>query len=70
MGIKYKKFVSYEMSCYPKKCKECPAFSQTGIEGRCELGYMDGHDMRDFSGNRKYGNCRIESDERVKIVNL
>lgn len=70
MEIKYKKFISYEMNCYPKKCKECPAFSQTEIEGQCELGYMDGHDMRDFSGNRKYGNCHIESDERVKIINL
>lgn len=70
MGIKYKKFILYEMNCYPEKCKECPAFSKIGIEGRCELGYMDGQDMRDFCGDRKYSNCHIESDERVKIVNL
>lgn len=78
MGIKYKKFISYEMSCYPEKCRECPAFSQTsytcynerGMTAECELGYMDGHNMRDFYGDRKYGNCHIESDERVKIINL
>ena len=56
MKIKYKKNVSYEMERYPENCKECPCFSTTpyrcmnecGEEGHCELGYMDGKDMRDF----------------------
>lgn len=76
MKIKYKKNVSYEMERYPEKCKECPCFSTTpyrcmnecGEEGHCELGYMDGKDMRDFYGRIKFKECGIEKDARVVLM--
>lgn len=54
--IKYKKLIALELEKYPAKCNDCPMFYTTryqchnecGIEGHCELGYMDGYDMRDF----------------------
>jgi len=71
--IKYK--VCYEMERYPEKCRECPAFStspyichnESGEEADCQLGYMDGQDMRDFSGYRRHSKCKIEQDKRVTI---
>jgi hypothetical protein len=74
--IKYTKKVTYEMERYPEKCKECPCFSQKpyscmnekGMEARCELGYMDGKDTRDFYGNIKCSSCMIEEDDRVKLI--
>lgn len=74
--IKYKKHITYEMERYPEKCKECPAFRQTpytchnerGMEAHCELGFMDGKDMRDFNGNERLSNCYIRFDSRVKIM--
>jgi len=76
--IKCKKTVCYELSKYPEKCKECPAFStspyacqnERGEVAHCELGYMAGQDMRDFSGYKKYSRCRIEQDKRVIINEL
>lgn len=75
MKIRYRKYITYEMERYPVKCNECPAFKRTpyscynerGLEARCELGYMSG-DMRDFRGTIKYSKCRIETDDRVKIL--
>lgn len=74
--IKYKKHITYEMERYPEKCNECPAFRQTsyvchnerGMEAQCELGFMDGKDMRDFNGNIKYSGCYMGLDTRVKIM--
>jgi hypothetical protein len=76
MEIKHRMKISYEMERYPERCNECPCFSMTpyscmnerGHEGHCKLGYMGGHDMRDFSGRIKFKKCNIENDERVKIV--
>ena len=75
--IKCRKWVTYKMERYPENCKECPCFSQhpyscmneRGMEADCELGYMDRQDMRDFTGRIKYSKCRIEQDNRVKIMN-
>ena len=77
MKIKHKKFVSYIMERYPNTCEECPAFKQTpyqchyerGLEAHCELGFMSGHDMRDFSGKTKFSNCNIEKSCHVAISN-
>lgn len=76
--IKYAKRIEieYKIERYPQNCKECPCFSQhpyscmneRGTEARCELGYMDRQDMRDFSGGIKYSKCMIEKDDRVKII--
>lgn len=76
MQIKYRKKVLYEMERYPERCKDCPCFSTTpyrcmnecGDEGHCELGYMDGKDMRDFYGRIKFKNCGIENDTRVTLM--
>lgn len=76
--IRHTKKVTYEMERYPEKCKECPCFSQhpyscmneKGLEARCELGDMDGKDMRDFYGNIKYHRCGIETDNRVKLIDV
>ena len=76
MKIKYKKNVSYEMEKYPENCKECPCFSTTlyrcmneiGDEDHCELGYMDGEDMRDFYGRTRFNKCRIEKNTRVTLM--
>ena len=73
--IKYKKYIIYEIEEYPTKCNECPAFKQTtycchndrGLEASCELGYMKGKDMRDFTGNTKFTGCCMGLDKRVKI---
>lgn len=67
--------VRVEGNTYPKTCAECPAFSQVpyrchneaGYEARCMLGYMGGHDMRDFSGRTRFPLCRLENDPRVSI---
>lgn len=75
--IKCRKWVTYEMERYPENCKECPCFSQTpyscmnerGMEADCDLGYMYGQDMRDFSGRTRHSKCRIEQDNRVRIMN-
>ena len=75
MVMKYRKIVSFESECYPKKCKECPCYStkgycchnESGILALCELGFMDGKDMRDFYGNTKYEYCNIANDARVII---
>lgn len=74
MRIKCKKHITYEMERYPEKCSECPAFSQTpyscmnerGMEAHCELGFMCG-DMRDFYGNIRYPDCKIEKTANVVI---
>jgi hypothetical protein len=75
MKITYKKHIAYEMERYPEKCNECPAFSRTpyscmnerGMVAHCELGYMDGRDMRDFNGNEKYSCCSIKNNKHVII---
>ena len=74
--IKYKKLIALELEKYPAKCNDCPMFYTTryqchnecGIEGHCELGYMDGYDMRDCYGNRLFELCNIKNDPRVRIV--
>lgn len=76
MAIKYKKHVTYEIERYPDKCNECPAFKQRpyschsdrGMEAGCELGYMNGKDMRDFSGNTKFKECWMGIDRRVTLM--
>ena len=42
--------------------------NEKGMEARCELGYMDGKDTRDFYGNIKCSSCMIEEDDRVKLI--
>ena len=74
--IKYKKLIALELEKYPAKCNDCPMFYTTryqchnecGIEGYCELGYMDGYDMRDFYGDGLFELCNIKNDSRVRIV--
>jgi hypothetical protein len=74
--IKYKKLIALELEKYPAKCNDCPMFYTTryqchnecGIEGHCELGYMDGYDMRDFYGDGLFELCNIKNDSRVRIV--
>lgn len=74
--IKYKKLIALELEKYPSKCNGCPMFYTTryqchnecGIEGHCELGYMDGYDMRDFYGDGLFELCNIKNDSRVRIV--
>ena len=74
--IKYKKLIALELEKYPAKCNDCPMFYTTryqchnecGIEGHCELGYMDGYDMRDFYGDELFELCNIKNDSRVRIV--
>lgn len=78
MKIKHKKCITYEMERYPIKCNECPAFNQKpynchnerGWEATCELGYMNGRDMRDFVGIIKLPTCEIETDNRVKVIKM
>lgn len=73
--IKYKKKVRYELERYPSNCKECPCFktqkyrnmNEIGTIAGCELGYMDGLDTRDFSGDIKCPFCNIKNDTRVII---
>ena len=43
--------------------------NERDMEADCELGYMDRQDMRDFTGRIKHSKCRIEQDNRVKIMN-
>lgn len=74
--IKYKKLIALELEKYPTKCSECPMFhtnryqchNESGIEGDCELGYMNGYDMREFDGWCLFKPCNIKNDPRVKIV--
>ena len=74
--MKYKKLIALELERYPRSCDECPAFhtswyrchNEHGIEGQCNLGYMDNDDMRDFNGGVLYHNCGIKGDPRVRIM--
>ena len=74
--IKYKKLIALELEKYQTKCSECPMFhtiryqchNESGIEGDCELGYMNDYDMRDFYGWYLFKSCNIKNDPRVKIV--
>lgn len=78
MKIKCIKTTFYQMERYPEKCNECPAFKQTpyschnerGMQGGCELGYMNRLDTRDFSGSIKIPTCDIENNPRVSINKL
>ncbi|MEG1563823.1 MAG: hypothetical protein RR365_08865 [Bacteroides sp.] len=72
--IKHKISVKLEIERYPERCNECPMFSQSpyschnerGMEGGCELGYMEHSDMRDFSGRQLFNYCKMKKDPRVK----
>lgn len=74
--MKYKKLIVLELERYPENCKECPAFhtsryqchNERGIEGHCELGYMNDCDMRDFYGWCLFKSCNIKNNPRVRIV--
>lgn len=65
-----------EMERYPRFCKECPAFhthpytchNERGLEATCTLGYMTGHDMRDFYGDTCFSGCEIETNPDVTIT--
>lgn len=65
-----------EMERYPRFCKECPAFrtqlyschNERGFEATCALGYMTGHDMRDFQGAIRFSGCKIETNPDVTIM--
>lgn len=73
--VKHRKIVAYYLDRYPKYCKECPAFScspyrchnEVGMVADCELGYMAGRDMRDFTGTWLFDDCRIWRDNRVTV---
>ena len=66
---------TYVLEHYPTKCAECPAFRLTpyschnerGVEAQCLLGYMGGHDMRDFTGGRLFPGCRIQENPNVTV---
>ena len=74
--IKYKVIIALELDEYPTKCSECPMFythqyechNERGVEGYCNLGYMDNYDMRDFDGRCMFAPCDIKNNPRVKIV--
>lgn len=74
--IKHKKRIILELERYPKKCSECPMFrtnryechNERGIEGHCDLGYMDGYDMRDFDGWCMFKTCNIKNNPNVTIM--
>lgn len=74
--IKYKKRIVLELERYPETCKECPMFhtrlyechNERGVEGRCDLGYMDGYDMRDFDGWCLFQPCDIKNNPDVNIM--
>ena len=74
--IKCKKLIALELEKYLTKCNGCPMFhtsryqchNECSIEGNCELGYMDGYDMRDFYGWSIFKSCNIKNDPRVRIV--
>ena len=74
--IKCKKLIALELEKYPTKCNDRPMFhtsryqchNECGIEGSCELGYMDGYDMRNFDGWSIFKSCNIKNDPRVRIV--
>lgn len=74
--MKYKKKIIYELERYPVKCCECPAFhisqyechNERGAEGHCELGYMNGYDMRDFDGWCLFNKCDIKNNPDVRIM--
>lgn len=74
--MKFKKRIVLELERYPEKCSECPMFhtrpyqchNERGVEGRCELGYMSGCDMRDFNGRWRFENCNLENDPDVYIM--
>lgn len=76
--IEFKKEVHYTMNRYPENCGECPAFStsayqchnERGWEGHCDLGYMKGFDMRDFTGGQLFRCCMIKADKRVVIADV
>ena len=73
--IKYKKRIILELERYPETCKECPMFytmpyechNERGVEGRCDLGYMDDCDMRDFDGWCLFHLCDIKNNSDVTI---
>lgn len=74
--MKYKKLIALELERYPRSCDECPAFhtshyqchNESGVEGSCELGYMNNCDMRDFDGLCLFELCNIKNDPRVRIM--
>lgn len=74
--IKHIVYQRWEMERYPEFCKECPAFhthpyrchNEFGFEGKCMLGYMAGHDMRDFSGTSRFSECKIENNPNVTLM--
>ena len=74
--IKHRKTILLELERYPEECDECPMFhtsryechNERGIEGHCELGYMDNCDMRDFDGCGLFKLCDIKNNHRVRIM--
>lgn len=76
--MKIKNIVSYQIERYPATCVECPAFSEQpyschnerGMEADCALGYMAGHDMRDYSGKFLFPGCKIRHDDRVRLMKV
>lgn len=74
--IKHTVRQTWEMERYPRFCKECPesrtrpysCHNEFGFEGECLLGYMTGHDMRDFRGAIRFNGCKIETDPNVVIT--
>ena len=66
---------NYILERYPTRCGECPAFRQVpyschnerGMEAQCLLGYMSGHDTRDWSGRTLFPGCRIQENPDVTV---
>lgn len=61
---------------YPNYCAECPMYYQEeyichnerGVEANCKLGYMDGFDTRDWSGNFSvFHNCKAIVDGKMVL---
>lgn len=73
--INYRQIICFELERYPERCLECPMFTMTpyqchnesGKEGGCGFGYMDGEDMRDFYGEILFDKCNIKNRPDVVI---
>lgn len=76
-GIRGLVIKSFLIDEYPKTCKECPFFykigysmsdsDREGLEGRCELGFMNKFDTRDFNGDELFRLCKIKENPYIYL---
>lgn len=78
-GIRGLVIKSFLIDKYPETCKECPFFyiiaysmsdsEREGLEGRCNLGFMNKFDTRDFIGDELFKPCKIKENPYIKVQN-